>query len=180
MAERTAEECVPLGPHIDPNTVLRDQGAQIAVAQVTGLPWELEANATLAGVHFRLNTLHRNVADPRLTIGVHVCKLPEGGVPRARELRSPYGRRLDADYREHVLGAGLSRNVIYVSIAFEPDYPLGPWAGRRASPRSRRPRKEERQAFRECVDSILSGLAPYGVALLGLRPEGSGTLAQRP
>lgn len=172
MAERTAEDCVPLGPHIDRHTVLRDGGAQIAIAQVTGLPWELEAPLALEGVHGRMNTLHRNIADPRLTIGVHLCKLPEGGVPRgAAPMRSFYGRWLDRDYREKVLGAGLSRNVIYVSIAFEPDYPLGKWVGRRAAPKRRRPRKEERQAFKEALAAIVDGLTPYGVTLLGLRRE---------
>lgn len=171
MPERSADECVPLGPHIDRNTILRDQGAQIAVAQVTGLPWELEALATLDGVHGRLNTMHKNIADPRLTIGVHVCKLPEGGVPVGSAMRSTYGRMLDRDYREKVLGAGLSRNVIYVSIAFEPDYPMGKMVGRRATSKRRNPRQEERQAFKECVDAVVGALAPYGVLLLGLRHE---------
>ncbi|RYI25172.1 MAG: hypothetical protein EON48_07030 [Acetobacteraceae bacterium] len=162
---------MPLGPHIDRHTILRDQGAQIAIAQVAGLPWELEAQATLAGLHNRLNTMHRNQADPRLTIGVHLCKLPEGGIPPGVPMRSSYGRQLDADYREHVLGAGLSRNVIYVSIAYEPDFPMGKWAGRQATARSRRPRAEERQAFKEAVASIVENLTPYGVVLLGLRPE---------
>lgn len=171
MAERSAAECIPLGPHIDAHTILRDGGAQIAIAQVAGLPWELEDSATLDGLQGRMGAMHRNQSDPRLTLGVHLCKLPEGGVPPGVPMRSAYGAMLDQDYREKVLGAGLSRNVIYVSIAFEPDYPMGKWAGRRTAKRTRGPRKEERQAFKECISSIMANLAPYGAVLLGLRGE---------
>ena len=171
MAERSADECVPLGPHLDHHTILRHGGAQIAVLQVAGLPWELEANATLTGAHDRLNGFHRTQADPRLTIGVHLCKLPEGGVPPGPEMRSHYGRILDREYRERVLGPGLSRNVLYVSIAFEPDYIAGKVIGRRTASRKRRPTRDERQDFRGVVQSVMESLAPYGVTPLGLRRE---------
>src|SRR3978361_947879 len=112
MGERSFEECVPLGRHIDNNVVLRDQGAPIAVFEAMGVPWEVETQDYLARLHLRMNTLHRMLAHPQLTIGVHVIKLKEKGVPAGAPMRSWYGGKFDNDYRERVLGTNLSQNRI--------------------------------------------------------------------
>lgn len=171
MGERTADEMLPLIAHLDDQTVLREGGVQIRIYQISGLPWELETNREIGRLTSRLNALWSNAADPRLTVGVHVCKLLEHNPPQAGELRHTWPRQFDTDYRERVLGAGLSRNVIYVSLAFEAGARVGRRVGRLFSSRDRRPGPEDLRRFSELCAMVERDLAPYGILPLGLRAE---------
>ena len=170
MAERSVDEVLPLGPHISREVILRDQGAQIAILQLSGLPWELENEATLVSLHNTMNAFHRVLADPRITFGVHVVKLKHPEAPPGVGMRSWYGSKLDSDYRQMVLGAGLSRNVLYVSIACEAEHVLGARVGRRRGA-GHVPRKDEISAFREIIAGVEENLANYGVLRLATREE---------
>jgi type IV secretion system protein VirB4 len=169
MSERGASEAVPWGRLLNEWTVQRDRGAQIRVFQVAGLPWELETNFMIGRLHLRLNKMHQSLSNPRLTFGVHVCKLMQTGVPRASEMHGYWPRQYDNDFREKILGRGLSQNVIYVSLALEP---AGLRAvNRRISPKGRTASRDDMRQMDEAASMLMQDLSLYGITPLGLRAE---------
>lgn len=171
MGERTADEMLPLDAVLDERTVLRDGGVQIRVWQISGLPWELETNGAIMRLHDRLNAMMRNLADPRLTLYTHICKLGESDTPDGGLVEGFWPATLDRDYREKVLGCRLSRNVIYVSLAYEGGARLGRRAARAFAKKGKRPVANDLRRMDELSGMLERDLAPYGCLPLGLRAE---------
>ncbi|MDO9712353.1 VirB4 family type IV secretion/conjugal transfer ATPase [Paracraurococcus lichenis] len=166
MPLRTSDELLPYWAHHDERTILRDGGTQVRVYQVSGLPWELETNRSIGRLHNRLKSTLGSIAHPNLTIGVHVCKLMEHGVPQAGDMRHTWPRQFDQDYRQHVLGHGLTRNTIYISVTLRSS-----GFGRLFGGKTGMPTPEDIRRMDEICAVLESDLALYGIAPLGLRAE---------
>src|ERR1700689_2684724 len=101
--ERSGELYLPYVGHIGPHTVLLEDGSLLAMAQVNGVPFELEDHAQRNAKLRSLNTLFRNIADDNVAICSHLVRHPADDLASTHRFRSPFAEELDAAYRNLVL-----------------------------------------------------------------------------
>ena len=93
--ERSGELYLPYVGHIGPQTVLLEDGSLLAMAQVTGVPFELEDHAQRNAKLRALNTLFRNIADDNVAIYSHLVRHPADDLAGIQRFRSPFAEELD-------------------------------------------------------------------------------------
>ena len=109
------------------------------MAQVNGVPFELEDHAQRNAKLRALNTLFRNIADDNVAIYSHLVRHPAEDIGSAHQFRSPFAEELDAAYRNLVLRGHLFRNSYFVSLVLSPRGALGTAAARHMARWRKRP-----------------------------------------
>ena len=123
--ERSAAQYLPYIGHIGPQTVLLEDGSLLAMAHVTGLPFEMADHATRNARLRLLNVLYRNMADDNLTLSTHLVRHRDTRMRAPGAFRSKFGESLDATYRAKILGHSVYRNDYYVTMVISPRSLLG-------------------------------------------------------
>lgn len=132
VRERSGELYLPFVGHIGPQTVLMEDGSVLAIAEVKGVPFELEDHAERNARLRMLNTLLRNVADDNLAIYTHLVRHPfQESLGSAAQFRSAFAASLDQAYRRRVLDGQLFENTYLLSLIVSPRGALGTGASRR-------------------------------------------------
>ena len=137
--ERSGELYLPYVGHIGPETVLLEDGSLLAMAQVSGVPFELEDHAQRNAKLRALNTLFRNIADDNVAIYSHLVRHPADDIAGAHRFRSHFAEELDAAYRNFVLSGHLFRNSYLISLVLSPRGALGTAAARQMARWRKRP-----------------------------------------
>ena len=109
------------------------------MAQVNGVPFELEDHAQRNAKLRALNTLFRNIADDNVAIYSHLVRHPPKISLSAHRFRSPFAEELDAAYRNLVLRGHLFRNSYFISLVLSPSGALGTAAARQMARWRKRP-----------------------------------------
>jgi len=168
--ERSGELYLPYVGHIGPQTVLLEDGSLLAMAQVSGVPFELEDHAQRNAKLRALNTLFRNVADDNVAIYSHLVRHPADDLAGTHRFRSPFAEELDAAYRNLVLRGRLFRNSYFISLVLSPRGALGTAAARHMARWRKRPMEAGdrlRRDLEEVWQILASGLEGFGVRRLG-------------
>jgi len=169
--ERSGELYLPYVGHIGPQTVLLEDGSLLAMAEVRGVPFELEDHAQRNAKLRTLNTLFRNIADDNVAIYSHLVRHPADDLAGIQRFRSPFAEELDAAYRRLVLRGHLFRNSYFVSLVLSPRGALGTTAARQIARWRKRPLEAGgrlRHDFEEIWQILASGLEGFGVRRLGV------------
>ena len=124
--ERSGELYLPYVGHIGPQTVLLEDGSLLAMAQVSGVAFELEDHAQRNAKLRYLNTLFRNIADDNVAIYSHLVRHPADDCANIYQFRSRFAEELDATYRELVLRDRLFHNSHFISLVLSPRGALWP------------------------------------------------------
>ena len=164
VRERSGEIYLPFVGHIGPQTILMEDGSVLAMAEVQGVPFELEDHAQRNARLRMLNTLFRNIADDNIAIYSHLVRHPlEERRAIHRQFRSNFARDLDQAYRDRVLDGQLFENTYLLSLVISPRGALGSGATRRFTKWRKRPGdnaerlKEELEQLWYIVASSLEG-----------------------
>jgi len=170
-SERTGEIYLPYIGHVGPQAVLLEDGSLLAMAQVNGVPFELEDHAQRNAKLRALNTLFRNIADDNVAIYSHLVRHPVSDLANSRRFRSLFAEELDAAYRNLVLKGHLFQNTYFVSLVLSPRGALGPGAARQMARWRKRPMESAdrlRHDLEEVWQILASGLDGFGVRRLGI------------
>ena len=142
------------------------------MAEVQGVPFELEDHAQRNARLRMLNTLFRNIADDNIALYSHLIRHPfEERAEHRRDFRSGFARALDGAYCDRVLDGQLFENTYLLSLVLSPRGALGSGASRRLTKWRKRPGdsadrlKEELEQLWYIVASSLDG---FGVRRLGI------------
>jgi type IV secretion system protein VirB4 len=169
--ERSGELYLPYVGHIGPQTVLLEDGSLLAMAQVNGVPFEMEDHAQRNAKLRALNTLFRNIADDNVAIYSHLVRHPAENIESTNRFRSPFAEELDAAYRGLVLKGRLFRNSYFVSLVLSPRGALGTAASRHMARWRKRPMEAGerlRHDLEEVWQILVSGLEVFGIRRLGV------------
>ncbi len=170
-AERSGEIYLPYLGHVGPQTVLMEDGSLLAMAEVAGVPFELEDDSSRNARLRLLNTVFRNISDDNVAVCTHLVRYPEQGAAQTRSFHSRFAVDLDATYRTRVLGGRVFQNNYFMSLIVSPRGALGPEPARRLARWRKRPAEVGRRLRQELEDvwQILSaGLMEFGVRRLGV------------
>jgi type IV secretion system protein VirB4 len=170
-AERSGETYLPYLGHIGPETVLLEDGCLLAMAEVSGVPFELEDHSSRNARLRSLNTVFRNIADDNIALCSHLVRHPVTEAPYPRPFRSQFAADLDAIYRARVLDGRAFQNRYFVSLIVSPRSALGPEPARRLARWRKRPADVSgrlRQELEDVWQILVSGLSEFGVRRLGV------------
>ncbi len=169
--ERSGEIYLPYVGHVGPQTVLLEDGSVLAMAQISGVPFELEDHAQRNARLRALNTLFRNIADDNIAIYSHLVRYPSTHSAERHRFRSAFAHELDEAYRRQVLEGRLFRNTYFLSVVLSPRGALGPAAARRMARWRKHPAETVdrlRHDLEEVWQILASGLDGFGVRRLGV------------
>ena len=170
-SERDAGRYLPYIGHVGPQTVLLGNGSLLAMACMTGQPFELADHAARNARLRLLNTLYRNLADDNVTLHTHLIRHADIVTDAPRQFRSRFGAMLDKAYRTAALSNRLYRNEYFISLIVSPRSALGTGFGKTWSKRGRKfpPVTEGLARELEYQWHILAnGLEGFGTRRLGV------------
>jgi type IV secretion system protein VirB4 len=171
-SERSGEIYLPYVGHVGPQTVLMEDGSLMAMANVNGVPFELEDHDRRNARLRALNTLFRNIADDNIAIYTHLVRhTTDETAPGRHTFRSPFAAELDTAYRNLVLKGRLFRNSYFVSLVVSPRGALGTSAARHMVRWRKRPLEAGgrlRHDLEQIWQVLASGLDGFGVRRLGV------------
>ncbi|NOT72558.1 MAG: VirB4 family type IV secretion/conjugal transfer ATPase [Hyphomicrobium sp.] len=174
--ELESQEFIPFGRHADAQTITIGTQGLMTMVEIDGFAFETEEARDLNGLQARLNTLWRNIADPRLAlyyllIRRRVHRYPEG------KSDSPFAAALDAKYRTRLASEALYENRLILALVWMP----GTDAERTAAAvfaKLRRARETQSEtdpkalkALADATRLVLTELAPLGARQLGLSDD---------
>ncbi|MBB4574565.1 VirB4 family type IV secretion/conjugal transfer ATPase [Rhizobium lentis] len=114
------ETFIPYVRHVDASTIALDSRAMMVMIALDGMSFETADVLDLNSLHRSLNTLYRNIADERLSLWTHVIRRRDNAYPDGQFANS-FSDRLNARYRERMVGEDLFRNDLYVTLVWHPD-----------------------------------------------------------
>ncbi|HEY1214375.1 MAG TPA: hypothetical protein VGE93_12140, partial [Bryobacteraceae bacterium] len=170
-AERSGEVYLPYLGHVGPQTVLLEDGSLLAMAEVAGVPFELEDHSSRNARLRLLNTVFRNITDDNIALCTHLVRCPAEDDVRRRSFRSRFAADLDATYHARVLDGRIFQNSYFVSLIVSPRGALGPEPARQLARWRKRPSEvggRLRQELEDVWQIVGSGLADFGVRRLGV------------
>ncbi|MFT3816328.1 MAG: VirB4 family type IV secretion/conjugal transfer ATPase [Rubrivivax sp.] len=172
---------LPYARQLADGTVQLRDGALMRVIRVPGLPFETDDADGLNHHQAVREVLLRSVLDARFVVYHHVLRLrTEVGIEGA--FLSPFAAELDRRRRERLASRRLFVNEQFITVLRRPARGKSGWA-ERALRRLRGPDGSRADAQREldaAATALLTGLAPYGAALLGLAARGDGVSFAEP
>jgi type IV secretion system protein VirB4 len=172
IRERSGELYLPFVGHIGPQTILMEDGSVVAMAEVQGVPFELEDHAQRNARLRMLNTLFRNIADDNIALYSHLVRHPlEKQNDEQREFRSGFARSLAGAYRDRIVSDQLYQNTHLLSLVVSPRGALGSGTSRRLAKWRKRP-GDNAERLKEELEQlwyvVASSLADFGVRRLGV------------
>ncbi len=156
----------------DGTVALRD-GGLMRVIRVPGLPFETDDADALNHQQAVREVLLRSVLDARFVVYHHVLRLrTEVAIEGIFDV--PFAEALDARRWQHLARQRLFTNAQFITVLRRPARGKTGWA-ERALRRLRAPAESQADAQRELAAAsaaLVTGLAPYGAALLGVERRG--------
>jgi type IV secretion system protein VirB4 len=180
--EMPADEFLPYIGHIKPNVVVLEDGSRMAMAMMSGLPFELDANDVRNSRPHRINSLQQMIGDDNVTIHtnfVHGDVEPELVTEGA--FLTNFSRETYRKYERKAFGDTVKANAWLLSIIVHPRIPFeGAW--KRLQRRWIRPDlgsdAECEQQLEDIMEIVMIWLSRYGVRRLGYR-KGVGRYSER-
>ena len=174
--ELESHEFIPYGRHTDPHTITIGTQGLMTMVEIEGFAFETADPRDINGLQARLNTLWRNIADPRLALYTLLIRRRVHRYPGGTS-GSPFAAALDARYQARLKGEALFENRQILALVWMP----GTDAERTASAlfaSLRRARKERTEAdpmalkaLADATRLVRTELAPLGARQLGLVEE---------
>jgi type IV secretion system protein VirB4 len=171
--DRSPERYVPYAGHISREIALLLDGSVMAVLKLSGVAYELEANAVRNGRLGVLNHIFRHLADSNVVLYSHLVR--HGRVPAypRQDEDAPsnsFTAHLYAIYEERVL-SDLRQNDWFLSIVVRPEQ-VGGKLVRGTKKQRRAALKVNRNLVRQLEDAVTAvqaSLVEYGCRRLGIR-----------
>lgn len=176
MIERRAQHYLPyLGHFPNPETVLLEDGSLLSMARIRGVPRELASPSERNATGKFLNALWRQLADPTLTIYIHLVRFRKTDRLAVPQFRNDFAARLDHAYRTHILDE-IFENAWFLSILAAPRIGNQKQSSREAARLMARFRKTKEpddpyreQQLHDIWTTITRTMDGYDVRRLGIR-----------
>jgi type IV secretion system protein VirB4 len=107
--EIEAQEFIPYGRHVDAHTITFGTQGLMTMVEIDGFAFETADSRDLNCLQTRLNTLWRNIADPRLALYALMIRRQVQCYPEGRCDRS-FAAALDAKYQTQLASDTLFEN----------------------------------------------------------------------
>ncbi len=117
--ELEPEAFIPYTRHVDEAVIALQSRALIAMIALDGISFETADAVDLNALHRNLNTLYRNIADDRLALWTHIIRRRDNDYPDGH-FANGFSERLNARYRERMVGEDLFRNDLYLTLVWHP------------------------------------------------------------
>ena len=174
--EIEAQEFIPYGRHIDAHTITVGSQGLMTMVEIDGFAFETADTRDLNGLQARLNTLWRNIADPRLALYALMIRRRVQQYPEGRS-GSPFAAALDAKYRARLASDYLFDNRHILALVWMPGSEAEMKAAalfaslRRARETATEADPKAVKALADATRLVLTELAPLGARQLGLIEE---------
>ena len=174
--EIEAHEFIPYGRHVDAHTITVGAQGLMTMVEIDGFAFETADTRDLNGLQARLNTLWRNIADPKLALYAlmirrRVQRYPEG------KSKSPFAQALDAKYQARLASDRLYDNRHILALVWMPGTDAEVNAAalfaslRRARETATEADPKALKALADATRLVLTELAPLGARQLGLTED---------
>jgi type IV secretion system protein VirB4 len=110
---------LPYVRHVADDVIGLAGGGLMMMFGVDGFAFQSADARDVNGLQNRLNTLWRNVADPRLTVYVLTLRRRTDEYPGG-SFKAGFARDLDAKYRQRISGETLCRNELTIALVWTP------------------------------------------------------------
>jgi type IV secretion system protein VirB4 len=174
--ELESHEFIPYGRHVDADTITVGTQGLMTMIEIGGFAFETADSQDLNRLQARLNTLWRNIADPRLALYAllirrRVQRYPEGSSA------NPFAAALDAKYQTRLNGEALYENRQVLALVWMPGTDAEVKAAalfaslRRAREAQTEADPKALKALADATRLVLTELAPLGARQLGLSDD---------
>lgn len=113
--EASHSQHIPYVCHIDPHTVLTEDGDCVQVIKLQGISFETVDDSYLNNLHDTRNVLLRNIADGQTALWSTIVRKKVTGYPGG-EYNSMFSSQLDTEYKAKVFKKDLFSNDQYLAI----------------------------------------------------------------
>ena len=174
--EIEAQEFIPYGRHIDAHSITVGSQGLMTMVEIDGFAFETADTRDLNGLQARINTLWRNIADPRLALYALMIRRRVQQYPEGRS-GSPFAAALDAKYRARLASDYLFDNRHILALVWMPGSEAEMKAAalfaslRRARETATEADPKAVKALADATRLVLTELAPLGARQLGLIEE---------
>ena len=171
--ELEAQEFIPYGRHVDAHTITVGTQGLMTMVEISGFAFETADTQDLNGLQARLNTLWRNIADPRLALYSILIRRRVERYPDGRSA-SPFAAALDAKYRTRLTSLALYENRQILALVWMPGTDAEVKAAalfaslRRARDAHGEADPKALKALADATRVVVTELAPLGARQLGL------------
>ena len=176
--EIEAQEFIPYGRHLDAQTITVGTTGLMTMVEIEGFAFETADPRDINGLQARLNTLWRNIADPRLALYALMIRRRVQSYPDGYS-DSPFAAALDAKYRTKLADDHLFENRHVLALVWKAGTDIDVKAAALFA-LLRQARKDESEADPKALKAladatrlVLTELAPLGARQLGLAEEKS-------
>ncbi|MGO4684562.1 VirB4 family type IV secretion/conjugal transfer ATPase [Hyphomicrobium sp. 2TAF46] len=179
--ELESQEFIPYGRHVDAHTITVGTQGLMTMVEIEGFAFETADNRDLNGLQARLNTLWRNITDPRLALYALLIRRQAHRYPEGKSA-SPFAAALDAKYQTRLANDTLYDNRHVLALVWMPGTVVEVKAAalfatlRRTRETDSEPDPKALKALADATRLVLAELAPLGARQLGLF-EHNGILA---
>ena len=177
LFERGGEHYQPYVGHLSADVLLLNDGSQMAIARLPGLPFELEEPDVRNAREQRLNTLLRNISDDNVTIFVYLVRHGRVPVQAPANFRSNFARDLDAAYGASIADR-LKINEWFLTVVVAPRTPPSIRKMLRRRPRTPSVNNEVGRQLEDTMSVVMQTLTDYKPERLGLRESNGFTFTE--
>lgn len=174
--ELESQEFIPFGRHADAHTMTVGAQGLMTMLEIEGFAFETAETRDINGLQARLNTLWRNIADPRLALYSLLIRRRVQCYPEGRS-DSPFAAALDAKYRTRLANDALFENRLILALVWIPGTDAERTAAavyanlRRAREAQTEADPKALKALDDATRLVLTELAPLGARQLGLSDD---------
>jgi type IV secretion system protein VirB4 len=171
--ELESQEFIPYGRHVDAHTITVGTQGLMTMVEIEGFAFETADNRDINGLQARLNTLWRNVADPRLALYALLIRRRVRRYPGGTSA-SPFAAVLDVKYQTRLANDTLYDNRHVLALIWMPGTDAEVKAAtlfatlRRARETHTEADPKALKALADATRLVLAELAPLGARQLGL------------
>jgi type IV secretion system protein VirB4 len=115
--EITAAEHIPYTCHVDPYTVMTENGDYIQVIKLQGISYQTVDNDLLNNFHEKRNILYKNVASGQLSIWTSIVRRRDASYPKG-DYQTLFGQNLADRYKAKATKDYLYQNDIYIAVIY--------------------------------------------------------------
>ena len=115
--EKPISRHIPYTAHVDPFTVMTENGDYVQVLKLQGIPFQTADEGLLDRLHEQRNNLYRNVARGQVAVWTTMIRAKSSEYAGG-QFESRFGKKLQARYQERIDSQDLYRNDLYVAIVY--------------------------------------------------------------
>ena len=174
--EIEAREFIPYGRHVDAHTITIGTQGLMTMVEIEGFAFETADPRDVNGLQARLNTLWRNIADPRLALYAMMIRRRVQSYPSGHS-DNPFAAALDAKYQARLAEDHLYENRHVLALVWMPSTDTEVKAAalfallRQARNEQTEADPKALKALADATRLVLTELAPLGARPLGLVEE---------